>query len=174
MLRGRDDSARALAELGASTEVDPGDLAVAAVARGERPPSPIPDELDPDAQEVMILSALRGGLQLVVDLGGPDFRGVVGGSPPGTILQHAAWVGDPEIVRELLLRGADTGTGTDTALGWAVHGSQNNPSAEADHVAVAQLLVGADSVIEPRYVEEADGPLHDWVAEQLGSREEDA
>jgi ankyrin repeat protein len=174
ILRGRDDSARALAELGASTEVDPRDLAVAAVARGERPQSPIPDELDPDAQEVLILSSLRGRLPLVVDLVGADFRGVVGGSPPGTLLQHAAWVGDPEIVQELLLRGADPGTGIDTALGWAVHGSQNNPSGEADHVAVAQLLVGAGSVIEPRYVDEADGPLHDWLAKQLGSRAEDA
>jgi ankyrin repeat protein len=170
ILRGRDDSARALAQLGASTEVHPGDLAVAAVARGELPPSPIPDELDPDAQEVLILSALRGRLELVVELFGPNFRGVVGGSPSGTLLQHAAWIGDPEIVRKLLLRGAYPGARTDTALGWAVHGSRNNRSAEADHVAVAELLVSAGTTIEPRYVDHADGPLHDWLASHLRSQ----
>lgn len=164
ILRGRDDSARVLAELGASSEIDPGDLAVAAVARGDRPQSPIPAQLDPDAQEVLILSALRGRLELVVELVGADFRGVVGGSPQGTLLQHAAWVGDPEIVRELLRRGADQGKGGDTALGWAVHGSRYNRSTEADHVAVAELLAGAGGALEPRYLDEADGPLHDWLA----------
>jgi ankyrin repeat protein len=168
ILRGREDSARTLAELGASTEVNSGDLAVAAVARGEHPRASMPDELDPDAQEVLILSALRGRLELVVDLVGADFSGVVGGSPPGTLLQHAAWMGDAEIVRELLLLGADPGTGADSALGWAVHGSQNNRSPDADHVAVAELLVGAGSGIEPRYLDEADGPLHDWLTSQAG------
>ena len=37
VLRGRDDSARTLAELGADTHVDADDLAVAAIARGKRP-----------------------------------------------------------------------------------------------------------------------------------------
>jgi ankyrin repeat protein len=171
VLRGREDSARALVELGASTDVDRCDLAVGAVARGEQPPSPLPEDLDPDAQEVLILSALRGRLELVVDLVGPGFRGVVGGSPPGTLLQHAAWVGDPETVRELLLRGASAGTGTDTALAWAVHGSLNNGSLEARHVPVAELLVGAGSAIDAKYLNEADGPLYEWLAIQLGSRE---
>jgi hypothetical protein len=38
VLRGRSDQAEALAELGAATDVDPDDAAVASVARGERPP----------------------------------------------------------------------------------------------------------------------------------------
>jgi hypothetical protein len=85
----------------------------------------VPDAFDPDGQEVLILAALRGGLELVVDLVGPDFRGVVGGSPEGTLLHHAAWVGDPELVRELLARGADATAeaGADTPLAWAAHGS---------------------------------------------------
>jgi len=48
VLRGRDDQAAALARLGALTDVAPGDLAVAAIARGERPAAPLAEELDPD------------------------------------------------------------------------------------------------------------------------------
>ena len=66
--------------------------------RGERPPAPLPEVLDPDAQEVLILAALRGRLDAVVDAVGVDFSGVVGGSPEGTLLHHAAWVGNPELV----------------------------------------------------------------------------
>jgi hypothetical protein len=95
---------------------------------------------------------------------GPELPRVVGGSPPGTLLQHAVWVGDAQIVRELHLRGADTGTGTDTALGWAVHGSHGHHSSDADHVAVAELLVASGSEIVPRFLDEADGPLSDWLA----------
>ena len=51
VLRGRDDSAQALAELGADTHVDADDLAVAAIARGERPET-VPTTLDYDQQEV--------------------------------------------------------------------------------------------------------------------------
>src|SRR5262245_15028092 len=54
-LRGRDDTAGALAELGASTALDPADEAVEAIARGERPRVGLPGTLDPDAQEVIVL-----------------------------------------------------------------------------------------------------------------------
>jgi hypothetical protein len=167
ILRDRADSAEALAELGASTDVDPADLAVAAVARGERPDATLPDDLDPDAQEVLILNALRGRLELVIDLVGPSFRGVVGGSPPGTLVQHASWLGDPQAVGELLQNGADPGTGDDSALGWAVHGSQQHELPGRDHVAVAELLAAAGGTIEPEFLDGADGPLHDWLAERL-------
>ena len=125
VLRGRADSAETLAELGASTEVAPDDLSVAAVAAGDRPPAPLPDVLDPDAQEVLILAALRGRLDAVVDAVGVDFSGVVGGSPEGTLLHHAAWVGNPEWSRALLERGADPlAASPEQPLAWAVHGSQ--------------------------------------------------
>ena len=62
MLRGRDDCAAALERLGASTELDPADGFVAAVARDERPTEPQPESFDPDGQEVLILSAIRGNL----------------------------------------------------------------------------------------------------------------
>ena len=52
VLRGRDDSAQTLAELGADTHVDADDLAVAAIARGERPET-VPTDLDYDQQEVL-------------------------------------------------------------------------------------------------------------------------
>jgi ankyrin repeat protein len=167
VLRGRTDSAETLAELGASTDLDPADSAVASVARGERPASPLPSDLDADAQEVLILNALRGRLELVVELVGPDFRGVVGGSPPGTLVQHAAWLGDPQVVAELLRRGADPGSGSSSALAWAVHGSRYNRASGTDHAAVAEALVSAGASVEPRFLDEADGSLHDWLAEQL-------
>ena len=92
VLRGRDDSARLLAELGADTTVDADDVAVAAIARGERPDA-VPETFDYDQQEVLILAALWERMEHVVDLLGPDFRGVVGGSPEGSLLEHVGWVG---------------------------------------------------------------------------------
>lgn len=169
-LRGRDELADVLAELGASTEVAPEDEAVSALARGERPQASLPAELDPDAQEVIVLAAVHGKLDVVVEAVGPDFRGVVGGSPPGSLLQHAAWLGDPSLVATLLSQGADVTPGpggrSDTPLGWTVHGSQYHRDPDRDHVAVAELLVSAGDPIDPAYVEQADGPLVDWLAER--------
>jgi ankyrin repeat protein len=169
VLRGRDDVAQTLSELGASTDVSPADAAVAAVARGERPDSPLPDQLDPDAQEVLVLSALRGRLGLVLDLVGPDFRGVVGGSPSGTLLHHAAWVGGPDLVEELLARGADpvapSGAEFDTPAAWAALGSPYWRIPGRDYVAVMKRLLEAGAVPEPRFLEVAEGPLYDWLSE---------
>jgi ankyrin repeat protein len=168
-LRGKDELAELLAELGASPEAVPEDEAVAALARGERPRASLPAELDPDAQEVIVLAAVRGNLDVVVEAVGPDFRGVVGGSPPGSLLQHAAWLGDPALVAALLSRGADLAAGPggrgDTPLAWAVHGSHYHRDPERDHVAVAELLASAGDPIDPAYVEQADGPLAGWLAE---------
>jgi len=172
VLRNRKDQMGSLLELGASGNALVEDWVVASVARGERPDAPLPPNLDPDAQEVLILAALDGKLDAVVDAVGVDFRGVVGGSPRGSLLQHAAWVGDPTVLDELLRRGADPGSGSDSALAWAAHGSQNNHDAQADHAAVARLLVAAGSTVEPRFLDEADGALYNWLAEQLGPREE--
>jgi ankyrin repeat protein len=172
VIRGRTDLAETLAELGASTDVDPQDLAVAAVARGERPDTPIPDTLDPDPQEVLIRAALRGSTDLVVELVGPNFRGVVGGSPEGTLLHHAAWVGNPKVVRTLLARGADPSARADaeldTPLGWAALGSEAHELPGRDYVAVAELLVGAGNPVEPRFTEVADGPLYEWFVQRIG------
>jgi ankyrin repeat protein len=169
VLRGRDDAATALAELGAATDVDPADVAVGAVARGERPAIPLPADPDVDVQEVLILTALFGHPGLVIDLAGPGFRGVVGGSPEGSLLQHAAWVGSPGVVRQLLERGADPNAegGSGAPLAWAAHGSQNWEVGGRDYVAVAEQLVEAGNRIEAGLLEEADGPLYEWLAERL-------
>jgi ankyrin repeat protein len=175
VLRGRSDQAQALAELGASTSVAAEDLAVAAVARGERPESPLPKEFDPDTQEVLILAALREKLDAVDEAVGPDFRGVVGGSPEGSLVHHAAWLGSPETIGELLARGADPGARScaafDTPLGWAALGSQHWELPGRDYTAVAELLTEAGNPLEPRFLEVAEGPLFDWLDARLPSGE---
>ena len=167
VLRGKDELAKRLAGLGASTEVDPADAGVASIARGEPPVEPLPETLDPDAQEVIVLTALRGGLDLVVDTVGPSFRGVVGGSPEGTLLHHAAWIGAPDLVERLLARGADpvapSGAHRDTPLAWAVHGSQHHRVPDRDFVGVAERLVAAGAEVEPQFLQFADGPLAVWL-----------
>jgi ankyrin repeat protein len=167
VLRGREDLAALLAELGAATDVTPGDRAVSALARGERPVDPLPTDLASDAQEVLILAALRGRLEAIVAAVGPNFFGHVGGGPPGTLLHHACWVGDPGVVRRLLERGADpvarSGAEYDTPVAWAVLGSQHHAIPGRDHVAVVEQLVAAGGALEARFVEVAEGPLADWL-----------
>ena len=168
-LRGQDDQLETLRELRASTDVDEDDLAVAAVDQGERPATPLPADLDPDQQEVLILAALqKGRLELVVELLGTQFTGVVGGSPSGTLLHHAAWVGDAALVERLLELGADpvapSGAEFDTPLAWAALGSQAWREPGRDYVAVADLLLAAGAELEPRFTEVAEGPLAERLA----------
>lgn len=167
-LRGRDDLARALAELGASTELAPEDAAVAAVVRGERPAGGLPGDLSRDAQEALVGAMLAGRVELVVDLVGPGYFAYAGGGPPGTLLHHAAWAGDVAVVRELLARGADpvarSGAAFDTPLAWAVHGSAfNDQDGDRDYVCVAEQLLEAGAALEPRFAEAAGGRLADWL-----------
>jgi ankyrin repeat protein len=172
VLRGRVEAAALLAELGASTEVAAEDLAVAALARGETPATPLPPagELSADAQETLILAALRGRLDAVVDALGPDFFGHVGGGPPGTLLHHASWVGDAAIVGRLLARGADpvapSGAEFDTPIAWAALGSQGHAIPGRDYVAVVQRLLAAGAQLEPRLAGVAEGPLAGWLADR--------
>jgi ankyrin repeat protein len=158
VLRSRDDVAEALRDLGADTTVSPEDLAVAALDR-----SALPAAFDVDQQEVLILAALRGRLDAVVDAVGVGFAGVVGGSPEGTLLHHAAWVGSPQLVRALLDRGADPRG----VLGWTAHGSQYHELPGRDYVAVAELLMAAGDRPTAEDAQAADGPLHDWLSERV-------
>ncbi|HEX6459823.1 MAG TPA: ankyrin repeat domain-containing protein [Thermoleophilaceae bacterium] len=172
VLRGRDDAAKLLAELGASTEVAPEDVAVAALARGERPATPLPEKLSADAQEALILAVLRGDhREAIIDVIGPDSFGHVGGGPPGTLLHHACWVGKPEVVKLLLERGADpvsrSGADFDTPMAWTILASQYHALPNRDFVAVAELLLAAGAELEDRFLEVAQGPLADWLEERL-------
>jgi ankyrin repeat protein len=172
VLRGRDDLVETLAELGASTQVSDADRAVAALARGKSADVALPERLDVDAQEVVILAALDGHLDAVVEAVGPDFRGVVGGSPVLPLIGHAAWVGSPTTVHRLLELGAEPLARGDadyaTPLAVAALGSQHHELPDRDYVAVAELLVAAGNVIEPRFLDVADGPLAAWLEERLG------
>jgi ankyrin repeat protein len=172
VLRGRDDQAAVLAELGAASELEPEDALVGAVMRGERPARVLPAALSPDAQEALATAALDGHVDLVVDLAGPNFFGHAGGGPPGTLLHHAAWVGNTDVVRRLLARGADatsrSGAQFDTPLAWAVHGSRHNEyHGDRDFVGVADLLLAAGAKLEPHFVDAAGGELAGWLQERL-------
>ncbi|MBA3412189.1 MAG: ankyrin repeat domain-containing protein [Actinobacteria bacterium] len=167
MVRGRADLAGVLAELGASTDLEPEELAVGAVVRGERPSMPLPAELGPDAQEALVLAALDGRLDAVVDLVGPNFFGHAGGGPPGTLLHHAAWAGNADVVGALIALGGDpvarSGAHFDTPLAWAFLGSSAWKEEGRDYVGVAEQLVAAGADLEPRFVEVAEGPLAAWL-----------
>jgi ankyrin repeat protein len=134
-LRNRTDLLEVLAAAGASTALNEGDEAVAAVARGER--VELPAELDPDQQEVLAEGALHGHVDLVVELLGVDRVLHNGGGPAGTLLHMAAWVGNAELVERLLELGADPTARpgeTGTPLDWARHGRNG------DHDRVVALL----------------------------------
>ena len=167
VLRGLDEHARVLEELGADTAVSPEDLAVAELAAGREPSTPLPGTLDADAQETAIGAALDGRLDAVVDAFGPNFFGHAGGGPPGTLLHHAAWLGDAGIVRELLRRGADpnarSGAEFDTPAAWTALGSGGWRTGGRDYVGVMAALVSAGAEIEPRFREVVEGPLADWL-----------
>jgi ankyrin repeat protein len=168
MLRNRTDNAELLARLGASTALDPVDASIAAVARGEEPNWDIPSFIwDPDRQEAIILAAVNGYLEAVVQYVGPNFHGVVGGSPDGTLLHHAAWMAKADVVRELLVRGADPNRTSradfETPLAWAVWASAHRAFGDRDYVAVAEALVDAGANVEVRFLEQAAGPLREWL-----------
>ena len=116
---------------------------------------------------MIILGALSGQLERVIDALGPNFFGHVGGGPPGTLLHHAAWVGDPRIVERLIERGADpvsrSGAEYDTPVAWAALGSQYHALPGRDYVAVVETFVAAGAELEERFAEVAQGPLADWL-----------
>jgi ankyrin repeat protein len=165
--RGRADQIEALEALGITEELTDVDRGLAAIARGE-PAGRLPAELDPDARETLILAALWRNVELVVDAVGPNFRGRVSGSPEGSLLHHAAWVGQPGVVERLLERGADPGADADPPIWWAALGSQYHAEPpDRDYVAVVELLEAAGNALEPRLLEVAEGPLYDWLEERL-------
>jgi ankyrin repeat protein len=170
VLRNRDDVVGLLAELGASTDVAPEDVTVAALALGKRPTDPLPSKLSPDAQEALILAALGGQLQPVVEVLGPAFVGHNGGGPPGTLLHHACWIGNTEVVGRLLELGANptaSGEEYNPLVVWAALGSQYHTLPARDYVAVVEQLVAAGAVLEEDLQDVSEGPLADWLEDHL-------
>jgi hypothetical protein len=171
VVRGYDEVARTLADLGASTELDPTDALVAGFARGERTAADLPGELDADQQDVVISAAMHGRIEEVVDAFGPGYRGSADGSPVGTLLHHAGWYGNSEATRLLLARGADPlATTSDeyaTPAAWAALGSSWWRSPGFDYVGVMEQLVAAGAELEPRFLDVAHGPLADWLAARM-------
>ena len=122
VLRGRDDSAQTLAELGADTHVDADDLAVAAIARGERP-DVVPTDLDYDQQEVLILYALarRDGARRR-PVRARTSAASSAARRRARCSSTSAGSGHAEHARFLVGAGAAIGD----AFEWCVHGSQNH------------------------------------------------
>jgi ankyrin repeat protein len=171
LIRGRADQTETLAALGADTTAADGDEAIASIARGERPAGTLAADLDFDAQEAVIGATLNGHVDVVVDAVGPDFMGVVGGSPGGTLLHHVAWVGRVDLVEQLLARGADVAIRSDatydTPLAWAALASGSADASPGAHVAVAEVLVAAGDPIEERFLDVAGEELREWLEERL-------
>jgi ankyrin repeat protein len=103
----------------------------------------------------------------VVDAVGVDFAGVVGGSPEGTLLHHACWMGNARVVERLLARGADPAAPSSadfaTPLDWVVHASQYHGLSGRDYVGIAERLVAAGAPAAVTYPDAAEGPLVDWL-----------
>jgi ankyrin repeat protein len=166
-LRGNTKLAELLERLGASTEVDATDGWVAQLARGEEPKGERPAVFDVDMQEVVILTALRVDPELVARAVGVGFSGVVGGSPAGTLLHHACWVGSVAVVERLLALGAEPAAPSPadfaTPLDWVVHASQHHGLSGRDYVGVAERLVAAGAPPTVKHPEAAEGPLAEWL-----------
>ncbi|MEO5814830.1 MAG: ankyrin repeat domain-containing protein [Gemmatimonadaceae bacterium] len=104
-------------------------------------------------EQSRIVGAAQGNdtaaVRLMIDAGWPlDARGDLG----GTALHHAAWMGNAEIVRDLLEHGAPVGIRGDTydmtPLGWALHGSEHSWRKDTgDYDEVVQLLLDAGAVM---------------------------
>jgi ankyrin repeat protein len=173
--RGRADLAETLRELGAPTDVEPGDAALNAIAAGG---DVVAAELDADAPDMLIELAMTDveTLARVVDAVGPMFSARWGGGPRGTLLHQAAWFGRADFVELLLQRGADPNAEVETEyatpLGWAAVGSRYSPdhpndsfsSPAADWVGVARLLVAAGARVRFKDVDMAAPPLAEWLA----------
>jgi ankyrin repeat protein len=87
--------------------------------------------------------------KVMVQLGfDPMARGMDG----GTALHAAAWVGNPDIVRALLIRKVGVNDRDPThgspPLGWAAHGSVHGGGMPADYIRVIRLLVRAGADID--------------------------
>jgi ankyrin repeat protein len=96
-------------------------------------------------------------VELMLELGFDPSVPSVSGPRGGTALHCAAWEGSVDCVAAILRRTAgrallavrDSMYGG-TPLSWCSHGSADRGRREADHAAVARLLIAAGAHVEPR------------------------
>ncbi|HEU4453337.1 MAG TPA: ankyrin repeat domain-containing protein, partial [Longimicrobium sp.] len=113
-------------------------------------------ELAPDERRALPDAAWAGdaaAVALMMELG---FDPAVPGHDGGTALHCAAWEGSAPAVEAVLRhpRGrarvaARAATYGATPLGWCVHGSLHNGRSDADHAAIARLLMEAGARPDP-------------------------
>jgi hypothetical protein len=62
---------------------------------------------------------------------------------------------------------AESGAEGGVPLAWTALGSQYHQLPGRDYVAVAKELVARGAVLEPRFIEYAQGPLAEWLEEHV-------
>jgi len=141
-------SARATARDRFMAACGAGDGAEAARLAAEHPR--VLEELSPADRRALATAAWAGGddaVRVMLDMG---FDPGVTGHEGGSALHCAAWKGSAASVRAILQReagraliGVEDERFQSTPLGWCCHGAVNGGDSEADHVAVARLLLEA-------------------------------
>jgi ankyrin repeat protein len=160
--RGRVDLVRLLGQHGGETGASEIDMFLAACLSADRPAAQSAldqrlvrmDQLDDEDRAVLFRAAEAGNaaaVELMLDLGFPiDARGDNG----GTALHAAAYNGSAGVVRLLLARGADLQardtSWDDTALGWALVGSGEQPkhNPHPDWIETVQALLDAGGPLD--------------------------
>ena len=159
-LNGNTDIAGWLLAHGAHDELSLLERFVAACTRGDRATaermlrdrSTLPHELRAEHHRIVHVPAERGDANVVDTMLACGFDPNVKDHEGVTALHRAAMAGRAESVRVLLEHGADV-NGYDhmfaaTPLLWAAHGWSEHAPPEADHPAVARLLISAGSSLE--------------------------
>lgn len=128
------------------------------------------DELTSDDHRALADAAWAPNPQAVALMMELGFDPAVHGPIGGTALHCAAWQGSVDCVRAVLayeqgraLVNAHDATWHGTPLGWCWHGSEHCGDPQADHAAVARLLVAAGTVPDAEW---RDVP--EWLAKIIG------
>ena len=177
VLRGPRRSGRALAELGASTEV-PRQTARSAACPWRAAATPLPGRARPGrAGGARPRRAAAGISTLVVDVVGPDFQrrrrrlAARVAAPPRRLGRRPR--ARREAARARRRPGARARRRGDTPLAWAAHGSQYHELPDRDYVAVAELLVAAGND-RPRSASSTRPTARSPTGSRSGSRPDQA
>ena len=157
-----------------SSFASPGQRFIAACALGDeakarqllRDTPDLIDRLSPQDKRALAdagWAANAAGVKLMLDLG---FDPAVPGGSGGTVLHNSAWEGSVECV-EIALRHDNVRALINTRdrvyggapLNWCCHGALNCGNPEADHLAVARLLLEAGAQLNDETIQHAPVPL---------------